>query len=216
MRVIAIDGPAGAGKSTVSRLEAHKSGLEYLDTGAMYRAVAHRIIRDGLDPDDPEVAGDVAERISITLENGRLTVDGEDATASIRGPEVTSLVSIVAAVPRVRTAMRDQQREWILAHGGGVVEGRDIGTVVFPDAVVKVFLTADPEERARRRLGQDSRPESDRDVVARSLLERDRLDSSRDDSPLRPAPDAVLVDSTEMSADEVADIIVALYRDRER
>lgn len=216
MRVIAIDGPAGAGKSTVSRLVADKSGLEYLDTGAMYRAVAHRILRLGLDPDDPEAAGDAAEAVRITLENGTLTVDGEDATASIRGPEVTALVSVVAAVPRVRTAMRQQQRDWITAHGGGVVEGRDIGTVVFPDATVKIFLTADPAERTRRRMDQDGRGEHDRAAVERSILERDRIDSSRDDSPLKPAPDAVVLDSTSLTADEVADRIVELFRERDR
>lgn len=216
MRVIAIDGPAGAGKSTVSRLVAAKSGLEYLDTGAMYRAVAHRILRRGLDAGDPDVAGDAAEAVAITLEQGRLTVDGEDATEAIRGAEVTGLVSIVAAVPRVRDAMRGQQREWIRAHGGGVVEGRDIGTVVFPDAVVKVFLTADPAERARRRIDQDGHDESRRAEVEHSMRERDRIDSSREDSPLRPAPDAVLLDSTHMSADEVADRIVELFRERDR
>lgn len=215
MRVIAIDGPAGAGKSTVSRLVAERSGLEYLDTGAMYRAVAHRVLRSGADPDDADAVGEAAEAVMIVLEGGRLSVDGEDATDAIRGPEVTRLVSRIAAVSRVRTAMREQQRAWITAHGGGVVEGRDIGTVVFPDAILKVFLTADPAVRAARRLDQEGGCETERAEVERSIRERDQIDSSREDSPLRPAVDAVVVDSTHCGVVEVAEHIVELFRERD-
>lgn len=212
LRVIAIDGPAGAGKSTVSRLVADRAGLPFLDTGAMYRGVAFSAIRSGTAVDDERRMGEIAESVRLELDADRLLVDGVDATVEIRGREVTSAVSVVATHPRVRTAMRDQQRRWIEANGGGVVEGRDIGTVVFPDALLKVFLTASPRVRALRRVAQSG---GDVDMVEREIAERDRIDSTRDDSPLRPADNAVIVDSSEMSADDVVDTIVALFRERD-
>src|SRR5258706_2426316 len=167
MRVIAIDGPAGSGKSTVSRRLAERLGLSYLDTGAMYRAVAFAALRRNIDPDDDDkVAGLTRDlTLEVTLEN--VVVDGVDASVEIRGPEVTRAVSIVAANPGVRDELRRRQREWATAHGGGVIEGRDIGTVVFPDAGLKVFLPAAADERAQRRAKEV--PELDYETVAADL-----------------------------------------------
>jgi cytidylate kinase len=204
-RVIAIDGPAGAGKSTVARLVAARSGLPYLDTGAMYRCVALACIRSGIDPADAAATGARAAGLDISVEPGTVFLDGRDVTDEVRTPEVAATVSVIAAHSAVRDTMRALQREWIVRHGGGVVEGRDIGTVVFPDALLKVFLDASPVVRARRRVLQEG---GDVDEVASSIAERDRIDSSRSDSPLRPAPDAFHVDSSERSVDEVVAAIV--------
>lgn len=204
-RVIAIDGPAGAGKSTVARLVAERSGLPYLDTGAMYRCVALACLRDGIDPADPVTTGARAAGLAISVEPGYVLLDGLDVTEEVRTPEVAATVSVIAAHSPVRDVMRTLQREWIDRHGGGVVEGRDIGTVVFPDAVLKVFLDASPMVRARRRVVQEG---GDVDAVAASIAERDRIDSSRTDSPLRPAADAFHVDSSELTVDEVVASIV--------
>ena len=144
MRVIAIDGPAGAGKSTVAREVARATGLEYLDTGAMYRCVALSVLRGHIDPFDAEAVGLVARSISIDVRGAEAFLDDEDVSTQIRTPEISNTVSIIAAHTPVREAMRMQQRQWIEANGGGVVEGRDIGTVVFPDAVLKIFLWASP------------------------------------------------------------------------
>ena len=206
--VIAIDGPAGAGKSTVARLVANRVGLPYLDTGAMYRCVAVAVIAAGVDPGSEKETGEIAERVSIVVEPGEVRLDGRDVTEEIRAPEVSGVVSVIAAHTRVRDAMRAQQRSWIEAHGGGVVEGRDIGTVVFPDASTKIFLTASPEERAVRRVDQSG---GDIALVAAGIAERDRIDSTRADSPLRPAEDAVVVDSTGLAIGQVVDMIVAAH-----
>ena len=149
-KVVAIDGPAGSGKSTVARELAKRLGLDYLDTGAMYRSVAFAAIRRGVDPEDREPVARLAREMELEL-GDTVIVDGADATIEIRGPEVTRAVSVVAANPEVRTELKDRQRAWVRAHQGGVVEGRDIGTVVFPDASLKVYLTASDDERARRR-----------------------------------------------------------------
>lgn len=212
MRVIALDGPAGAGKSTISRLIAQKAGLDFLDTGAMYRAVAFAVLERGVDVNDVEAVGDLAEGVRIDLGDERLVVDGKDATDAIRGPQVTSVVSVIATYPRVRTAMREQQRQWIVAHGGGVVEGRDIGTVVFPDALLKVFVTASPRVRAERRFAQTG---GDIDAIAESIAQRDHIDSTREDSPLRPAADSVVLDTSDMTIDEVVDFVVRTFCDRD-
>ena len=151
MRIIAIDGPAGSGKSTVGRALARHLGLDYLDTGAMYRSVTFAAIRRGVDPSEAEVLGRIVGDIELDVGPEVVTVDGVDATIEIRGPEVSRAVSIVAANPVVRAEMVRRQREWAQRHGGGVIEGRDIGSVVFPDAELKVYLTADPEVRAQRR-----------------------------------------------------------------
>ncbi|MFM9132991.1 MAG: (d)CMP kinase, partial [Actinomycetota bacterium] len=144
MRVIAIDGPAGAGKSTVARMVAAATGLPFLDTGAMYRCVALAVLRDGIDPTDALAAESAAKAAEIRVEGATVRLDGEDVTDSIRTPHVNSVVSVIAVHSGVRTVMRKEQRAWAARAGGGVVEGRDIGTVVFPDAVLKVFLTASP------------------------------------------------------------------------
>ena len=210
MRVIAIDGPAGSGKSTVARAVADRVDLDYLDTGAMYRAVAFAAIRRGIDPDDRESVAALAR--GLELEVGEtVRVDGVDATIEIRNPEVTRAVSVVAANPEVRSELVRRQREWVAGHGGGVLEGRDIGTVVFPDAELKVYLTADEAERANRRSREMS--ELRYDQVASEIARRDRIDSSRSDSPLSVAGDAVEVDTTGMTVDEVVAAVVELLHE---
>jgi cytidylate kinase len=213
LTVIAIDGPAGAGKSTVAKLVAEASGLPYLDTGAMYRCVALQTLRDKVDPTAPVVVGSIAENAVITVEGTCSSLNGEDVSDLIRTPEIAAIVSVIATHSPVRTAMRHQQQRWISSHGGGVVEGRDIGTVVFPEAEVKIFLTASPEERATRRVGQSG---GDIDSVAANIAERDRIDSERVDSPLRPAEDAIIVDSTGLNISEVVTIIVGHYKEAQR
>jgi cytidylate kinase len=206
MRVIAIDGPAGSGKSTVSRRLAERLDLRYLDTGAMYRGVAFAALRRMLDPDDEAKVAALSRELALEVTVEHVLVDGVDATVEIRGPEVTRAVSIVAANPGVREELRRRQREWASVNGGGVIEGRDIGTVVFPDAELKVYLTADPEARAQRRAKEVS--DLDYETVAADLARRDALDEGRDHSPLTAADDAVLVDTTDRSVDQVVDSIL--------
>ena len=208
MTVIAIDGPAGAGKSTVAKMVASRTGLPYLDTGAMYRCVALQTLRNGIAVSNEDAIADIAESAHIVIEGSIALLGEEDVSSEIRSPEIAGIVSIIAAQSPVRTAMRQQQQRWISSHGGGVVEGRDIGTVVFPDAEVKIFLTASPEERAIRRVGQNGGNIS---TVAESIAERDRIDSERSDSPLRPADDGFIVDSTGLTIEQVVDIIVSKY-----
>jgi CMP/dCMP kinase len=196
--VIAIDGPAGAGKSSVARAAAERLGFTYLDTGAMYRAVAYR----ANDADDPAA---VARGLKLEL-GDRVRVDGEDVTEVIREPWVTEASSRVSSDPGVREALVAQQRR-LLGQGDWVAEGRDIGTVVMPDAEVKVFLTASPEERARRRAAELG---SDAAVVLQEQTMRDERDRSREHSPLAPAADAVPVDTTGLSLEEVVEQIVTL------
>jgi cytidylate kinase len=212
MRVIAIDGPAGSGKSTVAKAVAERLDLPYLDTGAMYRAVAYAVLRSGGDPADAEFAARTARAIELDVGLDRVLVNGADATVEIRGPEVTRSVSLVAANPEVRVELVSRQREWTERRGGGVLEGRDIGTVVFPDAELKVYLTADPDERARRRAQEVT--DLDYETVAADLARRDALDSSRDIDPLLEAPDAVLVDTTGLGIDEVVDEIARLLEEK--
>lgn len=211
MRVIAIDGPAGAGKSTVARRVAVATGLPFLDTGAMYRCVALAAMRNGVDPSDGDAVGYLANRVTIDLSEAGISLDGVDVTDEIRAERVSATVSLIAVHSSVRTAMRDQQRAWVRAREGGVVEGRDISTVVFPDAILKVFLTASPEVRARRRVDQVG---GNVDEIAAAIAERDRIDSTRADSPLRPADDAVVIDSSDLSTDAVVAMIVESYVSR--
>lgn len=224
--VIAIDGPAASGKSSVARAVAGELEMDYLDTGAMYRAVAWAAMGAGVDLGDLAAVASIARNAEIEISSvsdaQQVTVDGADATAAIRSAEVDRSVSLVAANPQVRWVLTRRQRDWANRVGGGVMEGRDIGSVVFPDALVKVFLTAAPAERARRRLAQqaDSMGEaggaSNDDgavtALAAELSERDRLDSGRADSPLRVASRAVIVDTSELTQDEVVETIAALYR----
>jgi cytidylate kinase len=206
VRVIAIDGPAGSGKSTVARRLAERLGLSYLDTGAMYRAVAFATLRRDIDPDDVERVGMLVADLQIEV-NDRVLVDGVDATVEIRGPEVTRAVSMIADNPTVRAELRRRQREWADEHDGGVIEGRDIGSVVFPDAELKLYLTASPEARAARRAKEVSDLSYER--VAADLARRDALDRGRDDSPLVEASGAVSLDTTDKEIDEVVDEVIA-------
>ena len=207
LTVVAIDGPAGSGKSTVGRRLAAVLGLDYLDTGAMYRSVTFAALARGIDPDDQERVAELARQVVIDLgPDGAATVDGIDATTQIRGPEVSRSVSVVAANAAVRTEMVSRQREWARRRGGGVLEGRDIGTVVFPQAALKVYLTADEATRAARRAKEVT--DLDYQQVAIDLAKRDQADSSRSTDPLRQADDAVEVDTTGLSIDEVVDLLV--------
>ncbi len=208
MRVIAIDGPAGAGKSTVARQVSTATGLRYLDTGAMYRCVALEVQNSATDPHNAEAVGKIAREVQVIIERDAAKLNGVDVTSDIRSTEINAIVSIIAAHTPVRDAMREQQRRWIQAQQGGVVEGRDIGTVVFPDAILKVFLTASPEVRAERRVGQTG---GDIAVVAASIAERDHLDSTRLDSPLRPSDGSVIVDSSNRTIEEVVAEIVSHF-----
>jgi cytidylate kinase len=203
VRVIAIDGPAGSGKSTVARQLARRLGLEYLDTGAMYRGVTFAALRRQIDPADAERVAELARVVEMEVEETGVRVDGVDATIEIRGPEVSRAVSIVAANPAVRTEMVRRQREWAHKRGGGVMEGRDIGTVVFPDAVLKVYLTARPEVRAERRAAEVIG--LDYETVAADMARRDALDSGRDTSPLRQATDAFELDTSDLTIDEIVE-----------
>lgn len=205
--VIAVDGPGGSGKSTVSRRVAERLGWAHLDTGAFYRAAALAVLRAEVTPDDVAGVVRVVEAARIELDDGRVLLGGADVSTEIREVYVTAVVSAVSALPAVRTRMVDAQRAWVASHGSAVVEGRDIGTVVFPAAPVKVFLTADPAERARRRARDEGR---DADTVAADLVRRDRSDSTRATSPLQAAPDAVVLDTTELTVDAVVDEVVRL------
>jgi len=206
VRVIAIDGPAGSGKSTVARRVAAALGLAYLDTGAMYRSVAFAALRAGIDPADADAVATLAGRVQIDV-GDRVTVDGVDATDAIRGAEVTTAVSTVAANPAVRAHMVQRQRAWATEHGGGVAEGRDIGTVVFPDAELKVYLTASEEERARRRAEELGQPAYDQ--VAADIARRDKVDSTRAASPMMVADDALVLDTTGRTIDEIVEEVLS-------
>tara|TARA_B100002049_G_scaffold130488_2_gene96599 strand:- start:7884 stop:9830 length:1947 start_codon:yes stop_codon:yes gene_type:complete len=207
--VVAIDGPAGSGKSTVARLLATELNLPHFDTGAMYRAVAVAALRAGIDSEDQDATTDLARRTEIAI-GQRTFVDGIEATDEIRTPEVDQHVSAVAANPGVRRVLVAQQRKWATELGGGVMEGRDIGTEVFPDAVFKVFLTAQPEVRARRRYDESS--VQTLGDVADDLERRDLIDSTRADSPLQVAPGAVVVDTSELEIPEVVSELAHLFR----
>ena len=211
--IVAIDGPSGSGKSTVARAVADALGLEMLDTGAMYRAVTLAALEAGIDPADGPACREITRKAAIEL-GERVLLDGRDVSAEIRGPAVTAAVSAVSADPGVRRLLVERQREWNAAHGGGVVEGRDIGTVVFPEATVKVFLTASDDERARRRARDEAAAQRHVEVgeLREALNRRDALDSSRAVSPLQPAVDAIHIDTTSRSVPEIVAEIVAAFR----
>ncbi len=212
MRVVAIDGPAGAGKSTIARALARRLEVPYLDTGAMYRAVTHAALRDGIEPTEADAVTHLAVVSRIDVGDDRVIVDGVDVTLELRSNRINQAVSHVAAISGVRAVLRAQQRAWVMKNGGGVVEGRDIGTVVFPDATLKVFLTASPEVRARRRVAESG---GDIEAIARSIAERDRLDSTRVDSPLQTAEGSVTIDTSVLSVDRVVEKLYGLVVDRE-
>ena len=215
-RVVAIDGPSGSGKSTVARGVAARLDLHVLDTGAMYRSVTLAAQRAGVDLADAAACGTIAATARVELEDEVVRLDGADVSAEIRGPEVTGAVSTVSAHPDVRRVLVARQRAWIDEHGGGVVEGRDIGTVVFPDAPVKVFLTASDDERAQRRHRDEEAAARTTDVAAvrEALAARDEQDSGRTASPLKAAAGALILDTTGRTVEDVVDEIVDRFRAR--
>ena len=208
--MIAIDGPAGAGKSTVARGVADALRFTYLDSGAMYRCVALAALDRHMDLDDGERLGDLAWELAIDFEGGSVRLDGKPVGGRIRSPEVTVASSKVSVHPQVRQAMVKRQRE-LIAAGRYVAEGRDIGTVVSPDAPLKVFLTASTKERARRRAAETGRPVAE---VRQAMEERDHRDRSREHGALRAADDSVAVDTTDLSPDQVVERIAELARER--
>lgn len=218
--IVAIDGPAGSGKSSVSRDVAQKLAWIMLDTGAMYRAITWAVLEAGIDPDDSNGVADIADRANVVIttrpDQASITVDSVDVTAAIRSPEVTEAVSAVSAVKQVRERLVDIQRSTVASSQHGVViEGRDIGTVVLPHAPLKIYLTADPRVRALRRsteLGA-ALTESDIEAMEKALTERDSKDSSRELSPLKAAPDALVIDTTDMTQQEVVSLIIARARE---
>lgn len=222
--IVAIDGPAASGKSSVARGVARALGFEYLDTGAMYRAVAWAALHEGVDLGDPVLLTELAHRSRISFEHidgdplpSRTDLDGRDVTAEIRTPEVDAAVSVVARVPGVREAMVALQRAFAETHGDIVAEGRDMGTTVFPSAEVKVFLTASTQERSHRRTTQLAQAGHDvaEDEVQHRLECRDEIDSSRTTSPLTTAFDAVVLDTTDLTLEQVTDRVLELVRGSE-
>ncbi|MFZ0012602.1 MAG: (d)CMP kinase [Acidimicrobiia bacterium] len=210
--IVTIDGPGGTGKSTVSRVVADRSGLPHLDTGAFYRAATLAVVEAGVDPRDESAVLDVVQRRSLGQEVGAMYLDGRDVSGEIRGDGVTAAVSAVSAHPLVRRELVERQREWIEEHDGrGVIEGRDIGSVVFPDADVKVFLDASPEVRARRRAKETG---EDFEAVLADLNRRDHLDSTRSASPLKIPDGAVVVDTSHLHFEEVVDRVLDLIGSR--
>lgn len=213
--VVAIDGPGGVGKSTVSEAVADRFGLGYLETGGMYRAAGLAVLEAGLDPEDEGAVVALMEEVIVDMEDGRVILDGRDVTDDLRTEAVSAASSRVSAVPLVREALVALQRRWVAEHGrGAVVEGRDIGTVVFPDSPVKVYLTARPEIRAVRRVHDLGLEESDIPRIAAELAARDERDSTREVSPLRPADDAIVLDTSDMPIEAVVDRVAefTIYR----
>jgi cytidylate kinase len=214
--IIAIDGPSGAGKGTVAKAIAARLGYRHIDTGAMYRALAWKALHDGVDLADESATAALGERAAFDVEGGRIAIDGHDVRAAIRTPEIDKASAAVARHPAVRRALVARQRSY--GEGGGVVmEGRDIGTVVFPGADVKIYLDASPEERARRRAADPAHTSSTTaqlSDVATALAERDRSDSTRAASPLAVAPDAIVVDTTGVPIDRVVEQVLGLVEKR--
>lgn len=213
--VIAMDGPSGVGKSTVSRKVADRLGLSYLDTGATYRAATLAVVQAGIDIGaEDAILNELAEHNIDYAESG-IMLDREPVAVAVRSDEVTRNVSALSAHPRVRTVIVDMQRRWVQDQGGAaVVEGRDIGTVVFPDAPVKIFLTASPLVRARRRAGDAEAQGRTVEEIAAAIEARDHADSTRTASPLRPADDATVIDTSELSIEEVVESIISIVEGR--
>jgi cytidylate kinase len=217
--IIAIDGPSGAGKSTLGRLVARELNLLYIDTGAMYRAAALAVIESGVSTTDERAVARVVERADINLEGDpdslQVMLDGRDVSEEIRTEEVSHSASLISTIPEVRRTLVNRQREMGERAGGVVLEGRDIGTVVFPRADIKFFITAAPEARAQRRYDEDRLKERDTtfETTLAEINTRDRRDSTRDDSPLTIADDAIVIDSTELSIEEVFERMMEAVRE---
>ncbi len=216
--IIAIDGPSGAGKSTLGRMLARELKLLYIDTGAMYRAVALAVMESSISSKDDVAVGSLAARVSISLrgdpDSMEVMLEDRDVTEAIRSEEVTQMSSIISTISEVRRAMVQRQR--VMGKRGAVLNGRDIGTVVFPDAGVKFFLTAVPQERAQRRFSEERAldPAVDFEEIFTDMSERDQRDSTRVDSPLTVAKDAVVIDSTGLSVDKVFEKMLAVVREK--
>jgi len=216
---VAIDGPGGAGKSTMAKALSRACGLHYVDTGAIYRTVGLAALRAGLEPSDGEGVPAILRELDVQVryegEEQHMLLNGEDVTGMIRTPEISAAASAVSALPEVRAFLLQTQRD-LAAKGGVVMDGRDIGTVVLPEAELKVFLTASPEERARRRFLELREKGIDQpyEEVLREMNERDQRDSTRAVAPLRPAEDAVMLDSSELTPEQVLERLVALVRER--
>ena len=209
-KIIAIDGPAGSGKSTIAKALAKRLNLEYLDTGAMYRAVALISIQQKVEIKDEKQVLAVAKEMDFSFEDGLCVVNGFDATREIRGSEVTRVVSVVAAMPTVRQEMVERQRLWVEERNGGVVEGRDIGSVVFPKAKVKVYLTASEEVRTERRIEQEETPDASK--VADSIRKRDEADKGRSTSPLVRSEGAIEIHTALMGVEETIEEILGIFK----
>jgi len=213
--IIAIDGPSGAGKGTVARAVAARLGYRHIDTGAMYRALAWKARHEGIALEDEQAVAALGERAAFDLENGRVVIDGHDVAAAIRTPDMDKAAAMVARHPAVRRVLVARQR--VYGEGGGVVmEGRDIGTVVFPDADLKLYLDASPDERARRRAADPAHASKGAQIadVATALAERDKSDSTRAASPLTIADDAVVIDTTGVPIDSVVERVLSLISSR--
>lgn len=210
-RVVAIDGPAGAGKSTISKALAEHIGIPYLDTGAMYRAITVLALDSQVDLGDERALVELLDRSSIHVGRTTVTINDLDVTARIRQEDATSGASVVAAMTGIRSRLRELQRHWVERMEGGVVEGRDIGTVVFPDACLKIFLTASADERARRRVAQQG---GDVALVTAAIVERDHRDMTRTDGPLRAAAGAVHIDTTGRSVEDVVLELAEVFQER--
>jgi cytidylate kinase len=208
--IVAIDGPAGAGKSTVAKAVAERMGFLHVDSGAMYRAVALWAVENGIDPGDFQKLAPLAEGASIVLDDGRVWLNGREITGDIRRSDVSQAASKVSAIPGVRRALVAKQKEYALRQSV-VMEGRDIGTTVYPEAQVKIYLDASPEVRAKRRVEECG---GEYEQVLREIRERDGRDATRSDSPLRQAEDAVYLDSSDMTADQVIEAVLHIVREK--
>ncbi len=217
--IIAIDGPAGSGKSTIAKLLAKELGYTYIDTGAMYRAVALKIKRLGIDPDNKEAVVNVLRETDIRLKTNeeiKVFLDGEDVSSEIRTEEIGKIASKIARYPEVRKILVEMQRKIGEEAKNAVIEGRDTGTVIFPDADIKIFMTAKPEVRAERRYKELKEKGFDvsYDEILKEIVERDKLDTTREDSPLKPAKDAIIIDTSDKTLKDVFKEILSIVRSR--